>query len=63
MTRTATACSHRTSLDYHARVQRSEEDVTAIVTAVIEIRDDVLQLKRAVQALLTHQGLAVSADE
>lgn len=46
-----------------SRVQRSEEDVTAIVTTVVEIRDDVRWLKHAVQALLTHQGLTVATDE
>jgi hypothetical protein len=35
-----------------SRVQRTEEDVTAIVTTVVEIRDDVRWLKRAVGALL-----------
>ncbi|HEX4701557.1 MAG TPA: hypothetical protein VH352_05455 [Pseudonocardiaceae bacterium] len=34
-------------------------DVTAIVTTVVESRDDLKWLKRAVQALLTHRGLAV----
>lgn len=30
-----------------SRAQRTEEDVTAIVTTVVEIRDDVKWLKRA----------------
>lgn len=46
-----------------SRVQRAEEDVTAIVTTVVETRDDVKWLKRAVQALLTHQGLTVDTDD
>lgn len=45
-----------------SRVQRAEEDVTAIVTTVIETRDDVKWLKRAVQTLLGHQGLSVDED-
>lgn len=40
-----------------SRAQRTEEDVTAIVTIVVETRDDVRWLRRAVQALLDHQGL------
>jgi hypothetical protein len=46
-----------------SRVQRAEEDVTAIVETVVEIRDDVRWLKRAVGALLAHQGLTVGPDE
>jgi uncharacterized coiled-coil protein SlyX len=42
-----------------SRAQRAEEDVTAIVTTVIETRDDVRWLKRAVQALLAHQGINI----
>ena len=34
------------------RAQRTEEDVTATVMTVVEIRDDVRWLKRAVGALL-----------
>ncbi len=41
---------------------RTEEGVTAIVTTVIETRDDVRWLKRAVQALLDHAGLDLPAD-
>ena len=41
---------------------RTEEDVTAIVTTVIETRDDVRWLKRAVQALLDHAGLELPPD-
>jgi uncharacterized coiled-coil protein SlyX len=43
-----------------SRTQRAEEDVTAIIGTVIETRDDVKWLKRAVQALLDHNG--VDAD-
>ena len=46
-----------------SRAQRTEEDVTAIVTTVIEPRDDVRWLKRAVQAFLNHAGVAVEPDE
>jgi uncharacterized coiled-coil protein SlyX len=46
-----------------SRVQRSEEDVTAIVTTVVEIRDDVRWLKRAMQGLLTHHGLTITPDD
>ncbi|MGQ0842405.1 hypothetical protein [Actinokineospora sp.] len=42
-----------------SRTERVEEDVTAIITTVIETRDDVRWLKAAVQALLNHQGLTV----
>ncbi len=40
-----------------SRAQRAEEDVTAIIGTVIETRDDVKWLKRAVQALLDHNGI------
>lgn len=46
-----------------SRAQRTEEDVTAIVTTVIETRDDVRWLTRAVQALLDHAGVVVEPDE
>jgi hypothetical protein len=46
-----------------SRVQRTEEDVTAIVTTVVETRDDVKWLKRAVQALLSHQGLTIDSGD
>jgi hypothetical protein len=36
--------------------------VTAVVTAVVETRDDVKWLKRAVQVHLDHNGLAVAPD-
>jgi len=39
---------------------RAEEGATAIVTTVVETRDDVRWLKRAVQVLLDHNGLVVS---
>jgi uncharacterized coiled-coil protein SlyX len=43
-----------------SRVQRAEEDdVTAIVSTVVETRDDVKWLKVAVQALLDHNGITV----
>ena len=42
-----------------SRAQRAEEDVTAIVPTVVETRDDVRWLKRAVQALLDHNGVTI----
>jgi len=44
------------------RIQRAEEDVTAIITTVIEARDDVKWLKRAVQALLTDRNITIEED-
>jgi uncharacterized coiled-coil protein SlyX len=46
-----------------SRAQRTEEDVTAIVTTVVEIRDDVKWLKRAVGVLLADRNLTVQDDE
>jgi len=46
-----------------SRAQRAEEDITAIISTVIETRDDVRWLKRAVHALLTHQGIAIDNVE
>jgi uncharacterized coiled-coil protein SlyX len=46
-----------------SRVLRTEDDITAIVTTVVETREDVKWLKRAVQALLDHQGLSVAEPE
>jgi len=46
-----------------SRTQRAEEDVTAIVTTVVEIRDDVRWLKRAVQALLADRNITVQDDD
>lgn len=46
-----------------SRAQRTEEDVTALITTVIETRDDVRWLKRAVQALLTDRNITVEADD
>lgn len=45
-----------------SRAQRTEEDVTAIITTVSETRDDVRWLTRAVQALLDQQGLTVDRE-
>jgi uncharacterized coiled-coil protein SlyX len=42
-----------------SRAQRAEEDITAIIGTVIETRDDVKWLKRAVQALLDHDGVGI----
>jgi uncharacterized coiled-coil protein SlyX len=42
-----------------SRAQRAEEDITAIISTVIETRDDVKWLKRAVQALLDHNEIGV----
>jgi len=41
---------------------RTEEDVTATVTTVIETRDDARWLKHAVQALLDHAGVELEPD-
>ncbi len=46
-----------------SRTQRAEEDVTAIVTTVVDTRDDLRWLKRAVQVLLDHQGLTVEPND
>lgn len=46
-----------------SRVQRTEEDVTAIVTTVVEIRDDVKWLKRGMTMLLANQGLTVEPED
>ena len=46
-----------------SRTQRAEEDITAIVTTVVETRDDVRWLKRAVQLLLDDRGLSVNPDD
>jgi hypothetical protein len=40
-------------------MQRAEEDVTAIITTVIETRDDVKWLQRAVQALLADRNTTI----
>jgi hypothetical protein len=50
-------------LGLEARTLRTEEDVTAIVTTVIETRDDVRWLKQAVQALLNHAGVELEPDK
>ena len=42
-----------------SRTQRAEVDITAITTTVIETRDNVKWLKRALQALLDHNGIGV----
>ncbi len=42
-----------------SRAQRAEEDLTAIISTIVETRDDVKWLKRAVQALLDHNGIGV----
>ena len=49
-------------LGLESRAQRAEEDVTAIVPTVVETRDDVRWLKRAVQVLLDHNGFSVAPD-
>ncbi|GAB3462553.1 hypothetical protein [Actinophytocola sediminis] len=46
-----------------SRAQRTEEDVTAIVTTVVEVRDDVKWLRRAVEALLADRNLSIPEDE
>jgi hypothetical protein len=44
-----------------SRAQRAEEDITAVIGTVVETRDDVKWLKRAVQALLDHSGVAMDS--
>jgi hypothetical protein len=46
-----------------SRAQRTEEDMTALITTVIETRDDVRWLKRAVQALLVDRNITVEPDD
>jgi len=46
-----------------SRIQRAEEDVTAIITTVIETRDDVRWLKRAMQALLAEQNITIEGND
>jgi uncharacterized coiled-coil protein SlyX len=53
-----------------SRAQRAEEDITAIISTVVETRDDVKSmkddvkwLKRAVQALLDHNGVPVDPSQ
>lgn len=45
-----------------SRAQRTEEDITAIVTTIVETRDDVTWLRQAVQALLDHHGIRIDRD-
>ena len=45
-----------------SRAQRTEEDLTAIITTMVETRDDVKWLKGAVQLLLAQQGLTYRPD-
>lgn len=46
-----------------SRAQRVEEDVTAIITTVIETRQDTRWLTRAVQALLADRNIALDEDD
>jgi hypothetical protein len=46
-----------------SRTQRTEEDVTAIITTVIEIRDDMKWVKRAVHALLADRNITIDEAE
>jgi uncharacterized coiled-coil protein SlyX len=45
-----------------SRTQRAEEDITAIISTVAETRDDVKWLRRAVQALLDHNGIRTAGS-
>nr|MDT0660799.1 hypothetical protein [Micromonospora sp. DSM 115978] len=52
-----------------SRAQRAEEDITALITTVVEVRDDVRQLardvrwtRRALTTLLRAQGLDVPPE-
>lgn len=58
-----------TSADLEARVRgvesrlnRAKEDVTALIGTVVETRDDVQWLKRAVAALLEDRGITLPDD-
>jgi uncharacterized coiled-coil protein SlyX len=46
-----------------SRAQRTEEDMTALITTVIETRADVRWLKRAVQALLVDRNITIEPDD
>jgi uncharacterized coiled-coil protein SlyX len=46
-----------------SRAQRAEEDITAIISTLVETRDDVKWVKRAVQALLDHNGVVIDAAD
>jgi uncharacterized coiled-coil protein SlyX len=46
-----------------SRAQRTEEDMTAVITTVVETRDDVKWLKGAVQLLLAQQGLSYDPED
>lgn len=55
---------------HDARLQRAEEDVTAIIETVVETRDDVRKLSRkvdrltlAVTMLVEHAGLSMPPEE
>ena len=45
-----------------SRLNRAEEDVTALIGTVVETRDDVQWLKRAVAALLEDRGITLPDD-
>jgi uncharacterized coiled-coil protein SlyX len=46
-----------------SRAQRTEEDMTALITTVIETRADMRWLKRAVQALLVDRNITIEPDD
>jgi hypothetical protein len=46
-----------------SRAQRTEEDMTALITTVIETRDHARWLKRAVQALLVDRNITIEPDD
>jgi hypothetical protein len=46
-----------------SRAQRTEEDMTALITTVNETRDDVRWLKRAIQALLVDRNITIEPDD
>ncbi|WP_156935019.1 hypothetical protein [Pseudonocardia spinosispora] len=45
-----------------SRAQRAEEDITALITTVVETRNDVRWLRRAMTAQLEKQGLVVDPE-
>lgn len=50
-----------TLTDLEARVNRNEEDITALVTTASETLSDVRYLKLAVQAIAAHLGVEIPA--
>lgn len=45
------------------RAQRAEEDITAIISTVVEIREEQRWQRRALAALLDHHGLTIAPED